>query len=116
MRGAALSLAAAVCGAAVASAARVTNPSLYVNTLTGTQSRYDLSHGNILPNVVRPWAFNMWAPQTDDDSNWSSWYFHPSDVRFFGVRCTKQPSPWISDYGAVSLHAGARAGRRGKGV
>jgi putative alpha-1,2-mannosidase len=102
MRAALAAASAAALSAAVAYAAAPANPSLYVNTLTGTQSRYDLSHGNILPNVVRPWAFQMWAPQTDNDQTWSSWWFHPSDARFFGIRCTRQPSPWISDYGQVS--------------
>jgi hypothetical protein len=31
---------------------------LAVNTLGGTLSRPDLSHGNILPIVIRPWGFN----------------------------------------------------------
>ena len=39
-------------------------PETYVNTLGGTQSRYDLSHGNVMPFVARPWGFNTWAPAT----------------------------------------------------
>jgi len=78
--------------AAVVLAARgvngVTNPEEYVNTLGGTDSRYDLSHGNLLPLVNRPWSFNAWAPMTDNSDG--SWWFHPTDARFFGIRCTHQ--------------------------
>lgn len=68
-------------------------------------SSYDLSHGNILPLVARPFGFTSFAPQTDNDSNWASWWFHPSDMRFFGVRCTRQPSPWIGSYGDFRIAA-----------
>ncbi len=78
-------------------------PQHYVNTLTGTQSRYDLSHGNSLPLVARPWGFNSWSPQTDNADG--SWFFHPEDVRMFGIRCTHQPSPWIGDYGTFRIQA-----------
>ena len=36
----------------------------YVNILSGTDSRYDLSHGGTLPFICRPWGFNHYAPQT----------------------------------------------------
>ena len=75
------------------------NPEDVVNILGGTDSRYDLSHGSTLPLVAMPWGFNTYAPQTDDDSNYKGWWFHPYDRRFFGLRVTHQPSPWIADYG-----------------
>ncbi len=31
-----------------------------VNTLAGTDSRFDYSTGNTLPLVARPWGFNHW--------------------------------------------------------
>ncbi|RYH29657.1 hypothetical protein EON65_07730, partial [archaeon] len=77
----------------------------YVNILGGTDSRYDLSRGSTLPFITRPWGFNNYAPQTDDDPTWQGWWFHPSDRRFFGIRVTHQPSPWISDYGNFLLQA-----------
>ena len=77
----------------------ISNPEEFVNILGGTDSRYDLSHGSTLPLIAVPWGFNSYAPQTDDDSNYQGWWFHPSDRRFFGLRVTHQPSPWISDYG-----------------
>lgn len=76
-----------------------------VNTLGGTDSRYDLSRGSTLPLITRPWGFNAFAPQTDDDPTWPGWWFHPSDRRYFGLRLTHQPSPWISDYGNFLIKA-----------
>eukprot|EP00747_Dinoflagellata_sp_TGD_P187155 gnl/TRDRNA2_/TRDRNA2_44670_c0_seq1.p1 gnl/TRDRNA2_/TRDRNA2_44670_c0~~gnl/TRDRNA2_/TRDRNA2_44670_c0_seq1.p1 ORF type:complete len:829 (-),score=107.81 gnl/TRDRNA2_/TRDRNA2_44670_c0_seq1:64-2493(-) len=84
----------------------VLNPEEYVNTLGGTDSTFQSSHGNVLPAVVRPWGMNAWTPQTiDDGSFWFSPYdvWEPqgsvSDNDFLGIRCTHQPSPWINDYG-----------------
>lgn len=77
----------------------------YVNILGGTDSRYDVSHGSTLPLIARPWGFNAFAPQTDDDPTWPGWWFHPSDRRFFGLRLTHQPSPWIADYGNFLIKA-----------
>lgn len=81
----------------------VDHPEEYVNILGGTDSRYDLSHGNTLPLIARPWGFNSWSPYTDTDNQ--GWFFHPYDNRFFGIRCTHQPSPWINDYGQFTLNA-----------
>lgn len=81
----------------------VDSPEEYVNILGGTDSRYDLSHGNTLPLIARPWGFNAWSPYTDNDSG--GWFFHSYDNRFFGIRCTHQPSPWINDYGQFTINA-----------
>lgn len=81
------------------------DPVSAVNTLGGTDSRYDLSRGSTLPLITRPWGFNAFAPQTDDDPTWPGWWFHPSDRRYFGLRLTHQPSPWISDYGNFLIKA-----------
>jgi putative alpha-1,2-mannosidase len=77
----------------------------FVNILGGTNSRYDISHGSTLPLITRPWGFNSYAPMTDDDPTWPGWWFHPSDRRFFGMRVTHQPSPWIRDYGNFLIKA-----------
>ena len=37
------------------------------------------------------------------DKSDGSWWFHPYDVSFYGIRCTHQPSPWISDYGQFTV-------------
>lgn len=92
-------------GSSWQSAANAESPAEHVNTRGGTNSRFDLSHGNLLPLVTVPWGFNAWAPVTDNDPQWSQWWFHPSDRRFFGIRCTHQPSPWIGDYGYFLISA-----------
>jgi predicted alpha-1,2-mannosidase len=83
----------------------VLQPESHVNTLGGTQSRPDLSHGNLLPLVARPWGFNSWSPYTDVDASHAGWWFHPDDRHLYGVRCTHQPSPWIGDYGQFGVSA-----------
>lgn len=75
----------------------------YVNTLSGTHSRYSLSRGNVLPEVSLPWGFNGFAPQTDSQSG--GWWFHSDDYSLQGIRLTHQPSPWIGDYGALRIMA-----------
>jgi len=76
----------------------VQHPEEHVNTLGGTNSTAALSHGNVLPLVVRPWGMNAWAPDTSGTAG-NSWWFHPDHRALYGVRCTHQPSPWIGDYG-----------------
>jgi putative alpha-1,2-mannosidase len=80
--------AAAAVAFAQSATATISNPVDYVNILGGTNSRYDLSHGNTLPLIGTPWSFNTWSPMT---TTGSSWYFHPYDVSFYGIRCTHQP-------------------------
>lgn len=83
----------------------LSNPEEYVNILGGTDSSPDFSHGNSLPLIALPWGFNNYAPQTDNDPNYLGWWFHPSDHRYFGLRVTHQPSPWIKDYGNFIIKA-----------
>jgi putative alpha-1,2-mannosidase len=35
----------------------------------------------------------------------AQWWFAPNERRFFGIRCTRQPSPWINDYGNFLINA-----------
>ena len=92
------------CGALLA-------PETYANTLSGTHSRYDLSHGNILPaassapapvqclrtfqrglagraQVALPWSFNGWTPETSNSDR--TWFFHSDDFIFYGKGLTHQ--------------------------
>lgn len=82
------------------------NPEEMVNIMGGTDSRFDFSTGATLPLIARPWGFNHWAPVSDPkgDDDFGFW-FHPYDRRFFGIRCTHQPSPWINDYGQFRIFA-----------
>lgn len=73
----------------------------YVNIKQGTKSVRRFSNGNTLPLVQRPFGFAAFAPQTD--SSRGPWFYHPDDRSFEGVRLTHQPSPWISEHGAIVI-------------
>ncbi|MBE7016287.1 MAG: glycoside hydrolase family 92 protein [Ruminococcaceae bacterium] len=73
----------------------------YVNIKQGTKSLKRFSKGNTLPLVQRPFGFAAFAPQTE--SNRGTWFYHPEDRSFEGVRLTHQPSPWIWDHGAIVI-------------
>ncbi|WP_338118529.1 GH92 family glycosyl hydrolase [Paenibacillus qinlingensis] len=73
----------------------------YVNPLQGTASTFRFSNGNTLPLVARPFGMAAWSPQTDEAGK--GWFFHPSHRHFEGIRLTHQPSPWIEDYGHLTI-------------
>lgn len=73
----------------------------YVNIKQGTKSVSRFSNGNTLPLVQRPFGFASFAPQTDGSRR--SWFYHPEDRSFEGIRLTHQPSPWIWDHGAIVI-------------
>ncbi|MFD1094924.1 GH92 family glycosyl hydrolase [Salegentibacter chungangensis] len=75
----------------------------YVNTLMGTDSEYELSHGNTYPAVAMPWGMNFWTPQTNKMGD--GWGYKYDDHKIRGIKQTHQPSPWINDYAAFSLMA-----------
>ncbi len=78
-----------------------TEPVDYVNVLTGTLSKYELSTGNTYPVIARPWGMNFWVPQTGDmGDGWT--YVYTAD-KIKGFKQTHQPSPWMNDYGQFSL-------------
>jgi len=72
-----------------------------VNILQGTESSVHFSNGNSLPLVSVPFGMNAWCPQTT--TGHETWFYHPSHRHFYGLRLTHQPSPWIGDYGHLSL-------------
>lgn len=73
----------------------------YVNIKQGTKSVKRFSNGNTLPLVQRPFGFASFAPQTQ--SGRTTWFYHPEDRSFEGIRLTHQPSPWIWDHGAIVI-------------
>ena len=89
-----------VSGAALVAQA-VTNPVDYVNTLMGTQSKYELSNGNTTPTVCVPWGMNEWIPQTGKNGDGWSYTYNADKIR--GFKQTHRPSPWINDFGQFSL-------------
>jgi predicted alpha-1,2-mannosidase len=70
----------------------------YVNLLQGTDSRFELSHGNTLPLVGMPWGMIDWSIENSP----GDWFFQPNG-KIDGFRATHQPSPWIGDYGQFVL-------------
>ncbi len=73
----------------------------YVNTLQGTNSKFELTRGNTYPTLAMPWGMNFWTPQTGvNRDGWIYQYFKDS-IR--GFRQTHQCSSWTNDYAAFSL-------------
>jgi predicted alpha-1,2-mannosidase len=83
--------------------AEVRNLVNLVNPLVGTESSYNLSHGNTYPAVAVPWGMNFWTPQTGKMGDGWGYTYQSDSIR--GIKQTHQPSPWINDYGAFSLMA-----------
>ena len=67
--------------------------------LVGTDSKYELSHGNTYPAVFTPFATANWTAQTTE-GGWTYQYFKDS-IR--GFRLTHRPSAWTIDWGSFSL-------------
>lgn len=72
-----------------------------VDPLGGTASSYEFSHGNVYPAVAVPFGMHAWTPQTG--RNGDGWTYRHDAIRIRGIKLTHQPSPWINDYGSISL-------------
>lgn len=75
----------------------------FVNPLIGTDSKPELSNGNLYPAVALPFGMNFWSPQTGVKNN--HWFYSYNADKIVGFKQTHQPSPWIADYGQFSLMA-----------
>lgn len=73
----------------------------YVNTLQGTNSKYELSAGNTYPTTAMPFAMNAWSPQTGKNGDGWKYKYSEHTIRGFGE--THQCSPWVNDYGVFTL-------------
>ncbi|HSO88500.1 MAG TPA: GH92 family glycosyl hydrolase, partial [Draconibacterium sp.] len=73
----------------------------FVNTLMGTDSEHELSHGNTYPAIALPWGMNFWTPQTAKMGN--GWIYSYDAKKIQGFKQTHQSSPWVGDYGQFSL-------------
>ncbi|MDR1557833.1 MAG: GH92 family glycosyl hydrolase [Tannerellaceae bacterium] len=73
----------------------------YVNTLQGTNSKYELTRGNTYPTTALPWGMNFWTPQTGP--NRDGWIYQHFKDSIRGFRQTHQCSSWTRDYAAFSL-------------
>lgn len=83
------------------SATEKVEPVDYVNPLTGTLSKFELSTGNNYPVIARPWGMNFWSPQTGKMGD--GWLYTYTADKIRGFRQTHQPSPWMNDYGQFSI-------------
>ena len=72
------------------------------NTGTFNLGGQENSYGNVMPDVTLPWAFATWAPSNDITSG-GGWWFDSHATHLAGIRYTKQPSPWIGDYGYFNI-------------
>ncbi len=98
-----------VCGAALLGACALwgTEEDLtrYVLTEMGTVNQMgggggcSISTGNLFPMTARPWGFGGWTPQTRPEAD-ARWFYDYTEPRIYGLRLTRQPSPWIGDHGA----------------
>lgn len=73
----------------------------YVNIDVGTDSEYRESNGNTLPNVQYPFGNQAYVFQTNKVDN--GWFYKPNANYTEGIRVTNQPSPWLGDYGHITL-------------
>lgn len=73
----------------------------YVNTLQGTNSKYELTRGNTYPTTALPFGMHTWTPQTGKNGDgWKYQYFRKS-IR--GFQQAHQCSSWTSDYCVYSF-------------
>lgn len=77
------------------------DPVDYVNPLTGTLSKFELSTGNNYPVIARPWGMNFWSAQTGKMGD--GWMYTYTADKIRGFKQTHQPSPWMNDYGQFSI-------------
>lgn len=73
----------------------------WVNPLMGTDSKHELSNGNVYPAIARPWGMNFWTPQTGKMGD--GWIYTYASNQIKGFKQTHQPSPWMNDYGQFSI-------------
>lgn len=73
----------------------------YVNIDVGTASEYRESYGNTLPNVQYPFGNQAYVLQTNKQNG--GWFYNPKASYTEGIRITNQPSPWLGDYGHLTL-------------
>lgn len=73
----------------------------YVNIDIGTNSIYRQSRGNTLPLIQYPFGMQALVLQTDNDKG--GWFYNPNIDYAEGIRFSNQPSPWLGDYGNLTI-------------
>ncbi|MBN2162750.1 MAG: GH92 family glycosyl hydrolase [Pontiellaceae bacterium] len=73
----------------------------YVNTLQGTESKGDYSHGNTYPTIAVPYPMHSYSAQTG--KNGHGWKYQYPSKTIRGFQQVHQCSPWVNDYNVFSL-------------
>lgn len=73
----------------------------YVNIDVGTASEYRESFGNTLPLTQYPLGNQGYLLQTNKQKG--GWFYQPQSNYTEGIRISNQPSPWLGDYGHITL-------------
>ncbi len=73
----------------------------YVNTLQGTNSRFELTRGNTYPTTALPFGMHTWTPQTGRNGDGWKYQYHRDEIR--GFQQAHQCSSWSNDYAVFSL-------------
>ena len=73
----------------------------YIDTRIGTDSNFELSHGNTYPATGMPFAQHLWAPQTGE--KYDGWKYSWPHKEIRGFEQTHQCSPWVQDYAVFIL-------------
>ncbi len=73
----------------------------YVNTLQGTNSKFELTRGNTYPTTALPFGMHTWTPQTGVNGDGWKYQFFKDTIR--GFQQAHQCSSWTNDYCVFSL-------------
>jgi len=73
----------------------------YVNTLQGTNSSFELTHGNTYPTTALPFGMHTWTPQTGPNGDGWKYQYTKNTIR--GFQQAHQCSSWTNDYAVFSF-------------
>ena len=73
----------------------------WVNTLQGTNSKFELTRGNTYPTTALPFGMHTWTPQTGKNGDGWKYQYFKTTIR--GFQQAHQCSSWTTDYCVFSL-------------
>ncbi len=73
----------------------------YVNTLQGTNSKFELTRGNTYPTTALPFGMHTWTPQTGNNGDGWKYQYEKDEIR--GFQQAHQCSSWTNDYCVFSF-------------
>ena len=95
-----------VLAAATALSAAAKDAVDYVDPLigTGTKRSDEANAGGMMPYTGVPFGMWQWVPMTRLSEHGIT-SFSANDTMFRGFVATRQPAPWMGDYGQISIAA-----------